>query len=360
MVWGTGVPVSAMAMAGAKRSAHFSRPYRWCRVHQASTAPGVETETAPKGAIWPFFARALWVSRLSDRGERPEPLRPASLLVLGSQTMAKQSPPTPQEIGSSRPRAALAATAASTAEPPALRISMAVSVARGWAVAAAPCTPHAAEREAKLAPAMRSPPWISGRARPRSVVSAPVTDGAPAVAAAATGSEARKVRRRMAASGDGFQGAATIGRINASRHRPRRQLVAGRIAEVEAPAAGKGEDRLGDRAARAAHPGFHRLEIMGVEDDQRLFRRLRSDRGETAIDAFAFEGHIVRPVVGENPAERLAVEPLGGRKVAARELDIVDLAVLAHGRVSWRLFLLRSSPAATRNQAADAALRTET
>src|SRR5665213_899642 len=114
------------------------------------------------------------------------------------------------------------------------------------------------------------------------------------------------------------------------------------------------------RGAGGAHPGFHRLEIMGVEDDQRLFRRLRSDRGETAIDAFAFDGHIVRPVVGENPAERLAVEPLGGRKVAARELDIVDLAVLAHGRVSWRLFLLRSSPAATRNQAADAALRTET
>src|SRR5205823_3147125 len=102
-------------------------------------------------------------SRLSERGERPEPLSPASALALGSQTMAKQSPPIPQEIGSRNPSAALAATAASTAEPPARRIDMAVWVARGWAVAAAPCAPHTAEREAKLAPVIRSPPWMSGR-----------------------------------------------------------------------------------------------------------------------------------------------------------------------------------------------------
>src|SRR5580692_9488474 len=49
------------------------------------------------------------------------------------------------------------------AEPPFLRISMAVSVARGCAVPAAPLQPMAAEREAKLAPAGRSPAWTSGR-----------------------------------------------------------------------------------------------------------------------------------------------------------------------------------------------------
>src|SRR5258707_11378848 len=66
-------------------------------------------------------------------------------------------------VGSSKPRTALAATAASMAEPPFLRISMAVRVARGWAVPAAPLQPMAAERLAKLAPEGRSPAWTSGR-----------------------------------------------------------------------------------------------------------------------------------------------------------------------------------------------------
>src|SRR5580704_17117865 len=69
----------------------------------------------------------------------------------------------PQEVGSTKPRTALVATAASIAEPPFFRISIAVRVARGWAVPAAPLQPRAAEREAKLAPAMRSPAWTSGR-----------------------------------------------------------------------------------------------------------------------------------------------------------------------------------------------------
>ncbi len=58
---------------------------------------------------------------------------------------------------------ALAAMAASTAEPPLLSISIAVSVASGWAVPAAPEQPMAAERLAKLAPEGRSPAWTSGR-----------------------------------------------------------------------------------------------------------------------------------------------------------------------------------------------------
>src|SRR5258707_6451738 len=69
----------------------------------------------------------------------------------------------PELVGSTNPRTALAAIAASMAEPPFLRISMAVWVARGCAVPAAPLQPMAAERLAKLAPAMRSPAWTSGR-----------------------------------------------------------------------------------------------------------------------------------------------------------------------------------------------------
>ena len=47
-------------------------------------------------------------------------------------------------MGSVTPSTALAAMAASTALPPALRISMAASVASGWLVAAMPFLPTAA------------------------------------------------------------------------------------------------------------------------------------------------------------------------------------------------------------------------
>src|SRR5260370_7818610 len=69
----------------------------------------------------------------------------------------------PELVGSTKPRTAFAATAASMAEPSFFRISIAVRVARGCAVPAAPLQPMAAERLAKLAPETRSPAWTSGR-----------------------------------------------------------------------------------------------------------------------------------------------------------------------------------------------------
>ena len=54
----------------------------------------------------------------------------------------------------------LAAIAASTAEPPARSASMAIRLASGWAVAAAPFAPQTAERVANGAPVTRSPLWI--------------------------------------------------------------------------------------------------------------------------------------------------------------------------------------------------------
>src|SRR5258705_13479934 len=68
----------------------------------------------------------------------------------------------PELVGSTKPRTALAAMAASIAEPPFFRISIAVRVARGCAVPAAPEQPMAAERLAKLAPETRSPAWTAG------------------------------------------------------------------------------------------------------------------------------------------------------------------------------------------------------
>ena len=52
--------------------------------------------------------------------------------------MANKSPPMPLPVGSMSPNAAFAAMAASTALPPALRMSIAIWLARGCAVAAMP------------------------------------------------------------------------------------------------------------------------------------------------------------------------------------------------------------------------------
>ena len=59
----------------------------------------------------------------------------------------------------------MAATAASTAEPPRRSVSIAIWVAIGCAVPAAPLQPMAAERVAKLAPNGRSPACTSGRVK---------------------------------------------------------------------------------------------------------------------------------------------------------------------------------------------------
>src|SRR5664279_2299221 len=60
--------------------------------------------------------------------------------------MQKQSPPMPVLCGSMTPSTAVAATAASTALPPARSTSMAVSVASGWEVAAMPSLAITGER----------------------------------------------------------------------------------------------------------------------------------------------------------------------------------------------------------------------
>src|SRR5471032_3181113 len=60
--------------------------------------------------------------------------------------MQKQSPPMPVLCGSTTPSTAVAATAASTALPPARSTSMAVSVASGWEVAAMPSLAITGER----------------------------------------------------------------------------------------------------------------------------------------------------------------------------------------------------------------------
>src|SRR5580698_11204555 len=120
---------------------------------------------APSDGITPFFARPRTVSRLKDFGERPDPARLTTFDNFGSQIMAKQSPPSPELVGSKNPRQALAAMAASAALPPRFKVSIAANVASGCAVPAAPEQPYTADRDAKLAPAGRSPACTSGRSK---------------------------------------------------------------------------------------------------------------------------------------------------------------------------------------------------
>jgi hypothetical protein len=70
--------------------------------------------------------------------------------------MANMSPPIPHPVGSIRPRAALAAIAASTAFPPFFSISRPIWVANGWLVATMPFFPMTSERVAKGCPVILS------------------------------------------------------------------------------------------------------------------------------------------------------------------------------------------------------------
>src|SRR5262245_6963725 len=65
--------------------------------------------------------------------------------------MANRSPPTPHDIGSIRPTAALAAIAASTALPPDLSTSRPTWAASGWLVATMPCGASTTDRPTRPA-----------------------------------------------------------------------------------------------------------------------------------------------------------------------------------------------------------------
>ena len=83
---------------------------------------------------------------------------------------------------------------------------------------------------------------------------------------------------------------------------PHPEHVAGRVAEVEAAAAGELEDRLGDDAAGGLDAGQGVLEVVGLEDDER-WRAGRRRRGEAAVEAGALERRVLGAVVDEAPAE---------------------------------------------------------
>ena len=66
----------------------------------------------------------------------------------------------PQPVGSTSPKTAFAAIAASIALPPALRIEIAVYVASGWLVAAIPLVAITSDRLANSRPVILSYPRV--------------------------------------------------------------------------------------------------------------------------------------------------------------------------------------------------------
>jgi hypothetical protein len=138
MISGTASPSRAARMVGASRSAMGRRPNFSCSANQPSAAPGTVQDSGVRSLMVPS-ASGLTLSAVSARGARPEAFRPYSFWVFASHTIAKRSPPIPHDIGSSRPRAALTAMAASAALPPFFRTSTPICTARGCAAATMPC-----------------------------------------------------------------------------------------------------------------------------------------------------------------------------------------------------------------------------
>ena len=100
---------------------------------------------------------------------------------------------------------------------------------------------------------------------------------------------------------------------------------------MEAAAAGEIESLAADAPARRAHAALRVGQVVGVKDHQRPARAHRLASGETALEAAIGELGVGRPVVGERPAEGLAIEALAARDVGDIELDVVDLVVVAGG-----------------------------
>ena len=103
----------------------------------AATAPGTVTACGESGSIATPFSRYHAASAAA--GLRPEPsIATGTEAPLGAYS-AKQSPPMPVISGSTTHCTATAAIAASTALPPARRVSIATSVEAGCEVATAAC-----------------------------------------------------------------------------------------------------------------------------------------------------------------------------------------------------------------------------
>ncbi|CFN74455.1 Uncharacterised protein [Bordetella pertussis] len=108
-------------MAGSNNCSNGSLPSFSCSAAQPATTPGTVTASQPRlgctaSPSGPVPYLRLKYSTFHAAGATPDEFRPCNCRP--SQTMAKQSPPSPQDTGSTSTMVAAAAMAASTALPP--------------------------------------------------------------------------------------------------------------------------------------------------------------------------------------------------------------------------------------------------
>src|SRR6478609_3278200 len=111
----------------------------------------------------------------------------------------------------------------------------------------------------------------------------------------------------------------TLGRL------PDGEFVAARIDEMEAAAAGEGEDRLGNHAPGLGHRIESGIEILDPDDRQRRRNSVRRVTLQANIDIARHGRRIIRPEIGEGPTKCLCIESTGQfMRRCARQLDIID------------------------------------
>ena len=96
---------------------------------------------------------------------------------------------------------------------------------------------------------------------------------------------------------------------------------------MKAAAAREVEDGLGNDAAGIGDSLEAGLKVVAIEDDQRLGRRLAFVGLKTAVEPSALWRRIGWPIIGEGPAEGLAVKRLQRPKIGGGKFDIVDVVV---------------------------------
>src|SRR3954454_1695094 len=141
-VWSMTKPVFATRMPGCSTWARLIVPYLSSASSQVAGVPGTPTDrplqrASLNGSGAPFSQNDVGVIA-SGAVSRPSSV---VTLPLAVRMTMKPPPPTPHENGSVTPSTPAAATAASTALPPAFSVSMAACVANVSTLAAAPPVP---------------------------------------------------------------------------------------------------------------------------------------------------------------------------------------------------------------------------
>src|SRR5690554_658487 len=118
--------------------------------------------------------------------------------------------------------------------------------------------------------------------------------------------------------------------LSGLRRRPRSELIASGLCEVEPAAAWKCEDRLDHLATRSLDFAQRTFEVVTVEHKECTpglcaSRKLRPE--EAAIQSLVRERDVIGTVILEFPAKCLAEESLRSVQVPRRVLNVVDLLV---------------------------------